>query len=101
MNTKYTITMSRNVFHDFKSRGLIDAWSEESDEIVICKQNKMTTTFSCTAQQLDWFTADIKDQIQTIEWNGDARGDCAGMYKQYKRALESIQKQKETGLVQY
>jgi len=93
MDTKYTIVLSRNVFHDWYSRGMIDALSQETDEIVICKQNKITTTFSCNQIQLDWFTADIKDQMQTIEWNGDAQGECAGIYQQYKRALASIGKQ--------
>lgn len=93
MDIKYTIVISSNVFHDWYSRGMIDAWSEESGEIVIRKQNKITTTFSCNQIQLNWLTADIRDQIQNIEWNGDARGEFAGMYQQYKRALASIGKQ--------
>ena len=83
--TTYTVTISDNVFCDWRTRGLIDNINEDNERCIIVKRTKTLCTLRMDEGALNYFTSDLEIQIGIIQQNGD--GESPAMFK---RALTKL-----------
>lgn len=83
--TTYTVTISDNVFCDWRTRGLIDNINEDTERCVIVKRTKTLCTLTMDKDALNYLISDLEYQIEIIQQNGD--GDSPAMFK---RALAKL-----------
>lgn len=76
----YTVTFSRMVFSDWRSRGLIDSLEDDGHPVDIVKETKRDITVTIDEVLIKFFIEDLEDQIEIISQNNDGETSMEPVY---------------------